>query len=98
MAATITDVSDDYAVIGIWGPHARETLAAVTGDDVSDAALPFRSARNIDGVVVAPVSEFNTYDVLKQRYLILTRDALNILKVRGKDSPAPDGTSTRTRL
>src|SRR4051794_4639414 len=27
-----------------------------------------RSARNIDGVEVAPVAEFNTYDVLKQRY------------------------------
>jgi large subunit ribosomal protein L4 len=45
-----------------------------------------RSARNIEGVQVAPVAEFNTYDVLKQRYLILTRDALNILKERGKAS------------
>jgi large subunit ribosomal protein L4 len=46
----------------------------------------YQSARNIDGVEVAPVAEFNTYDVLKQRYLILTRDALNILKERGKAS------------
>jgi len=43
----ITDISDGYAVVGIWGPRARETLAAVTGDDVSDEALRFRSARNI---------------------------------------------------
>ena len=46
--ATISDVSDDLAVIGIWGPHARETLAGVTGDDVSNDALPFRRALRID--------------------------------------------------
>jgi 4-methylaminobutanoate oxidase (formaldehyde-forming) len=47
-APRIDDVSDDYAVIGIWGPAAREVLAAVTSDDVSDAALPFRRALAID--------------------------------------------------
>jgi len=47
-----------------------------------------QSARNIEGVEVAPVSEFNTYDVLKQRYLVLTREALVALKERVKDRPA----------
>lgn len=47
----------------------------------------YRSARNIDGVQVAPVSDFNTYDVLKQRYLLLTREALNALKERVKSPP-----------
>ena len=46
--ATIADISDDYAVIGIWGPHARETLATVTADDVSNDALPFRRALTVD--------------------------------------------------
>jgi sarcosine dehydrogenase len=45
---TITDISDRYAVIGIWGPQARETLAAVTGDDVSDEAIPFGRALTVD--------------------------------------------------
>ena len=49
----------------------------------------YRSARNIEGVEVAPVAEFNTYDVLKQRYLVLTREALAALKERVKDKPAP---------
>ncbi len=40
----IDDVSDELAVIGIWGPDARRTLAGVTGDDVSGDALPFRRA------------------------------------------------------
>jgi large subunit ribosomal protein L4 len=48
-----------------------------------------QSARNIDGVQVAPVAEFNTYDVLKQRYLVLTREALQALKDRVK--PEADG-------
>ena len=44
----ITDISDEEAVIGIWGPQARETLAAVTDDDVSNDALPFRRAVMVD--------------------------------------------------
>jgi large subunit ribosomal protein L4 len=39
-----------------------------------------RSARNIAGVQVAQVSEFNTYDILAQRYLVLTREAFETLK------------------
>lgn len=49
--------------------------------------LLYRSARNIEGVQVAPVADFNTYDVLKQRYLLLTREALTALKERVKDKP-----------
>lgn len=45
----------------------------------------YLSARNIEGVKVAPVSEFNTYDVLKQRYLVLTREALAALRERVKE-------------
>lgn len=48
----------------------------------------YRSARNIEGVQVAPVADFNTYDVLKQRYLILTREALTALKEKVKDKPS----------
>jgi large subunit ribosomal protein L4 len=46
-----------------------------------------RSARNIEGVKVAPVAEFNTYDILRQRYLVLTREALDALKRQVKDKP-----------
>ncbi|HZW33794.1 MAG TPA: 50S ribosomal protein L4 [Isosphaeraceae bacterium] len=50
-----------------------------------------RSARNIEGVKVAPVAEFNTYDILRQRYLVLTREALATLKeqVKVKVKPQP---------
>jgi large subunit ribosomal protein L4 len=46
-----------------------------------------RSARNIEGVKVAPVGEFNTYDILKQRYLVLTREALARLREQVKHKP-----------
>ena len=45
----------------------------------------YLSARNLPKVLVAPVAEFNTYDVLKQRYLVLTREALTALKERVKE-------------
>src|SRR4051794_31254264 len=51
-------------------------------------SLWHRSARNIEGVQVAPVAEFNTYDVLKQRYLVLTREALTALKERVGTRPS----------
>jgi large subunit ribosomal protein L4 len=47
-----------------------------------------RCVRNIEGVQIAPVAEFNTYDILKQRYLVLTREALAVLKERVKQKPA----------
>ena len=40
----IHDVSDDLAVIGIWGPRAGDVLGAVTGDDLS---IPFSHAREV---------------------------------------------------
>jgi glycine cleavage system aminomethyltransferase T/glycine/D-amino acid oxidase-like deaminating enzyme len=43
----LRDETDATCVIGIWGPHARDILAAVTGDDVSAAALPFGWGRDV---------------------------------------------------
>ncbi|HST13597.1 MAG TPA: FAD-dependent oxidoreductase [Gaiellaceae bacterium] len=46
--ASVVDVTDDHAVIGIWGPEARAALAAVTEVDVSNAAFPFRTAKELE--------------------------------------------------
>jgi glycine cleavage system aminomethyltransferase T len=43
----LRDETDDVTVIGMWGPQARAILQAVTDDDVSAAALPFGSGREI---------------------------------------------------
>jgi large subunit ribosomal protein L4 len=61
----------------------RSILVGLPGND----PLLYRSVRNIDGVQAAPVAEFNTYDILKQRYLVLTREALAVLKERVKQKP-----------
>jgi large subunit ribosomal protein L4 len=53
----------------------------------------YLSARNIDGMKVAPVAEFNTYDVLRQRYLVLTRAALARLRELGKPASQPQRSS-----
>ncbi len=58
---TIADISDELAVIGIWGPAAREVLAACTEDDVSDAALPFRRALGVDVAGAAVLAQRITY-------------------------------------
>jgi large subunit ribosomal protein L4 len=64
-----------------------ERRSVLIGLPVHDPVF-YRSARNLEGVQVSPVADFNTYDVLKQRYLLLTREALAALKERVKEKPA----------
>jgi large subunit ribosomal protein L4 len=86
------DMSEDEAAesVGETKAEARKrTLdrrSIMLGLPVHNPTL-HRSARNIEGVKVAPVAEFNTYDILRQRYLILTREALNALRQQVKDKP-----------
>ncbi|KPJ71062.1 MAG: hypothetical protein AMS14_09595 [Planctomycetes bacterium DG_20] len=49
-------------------------------------ANTYRSARNIPGAMVRPVAELNAYDVLRQRRLILTPKALEVIVQRGAGS------------
>jgi 4-methylaminobutanoate oxidase (formaldehyde-forming) len=41
------DVTEDWGTLSLMGPRARDILAKVTDADVSNAALPFGSAREI---------------------------------------------------
>ena len=43
-----------------------------------------RAARNIDGVELHPVSQFNTYTILRQKRLVLTKPALEALRQKKK--------------
>ena len=43
----VREVTDELAVIGLWGPAARGILEAVTPDGVSNAAFPYLTARSI---------------------------------------------------
>lgn len=61
--------------------HADVTI--LIGTAANDPVV-YRSARNIEGVEILPAAEFNAYAVLKQKRLVLTRDALDVLRKKGK--------------
>lgn len=46
-AARVTDVTEEWGTLSLMGPKAREVLAAVTREDVSNAAFPFAHAHEI---------------------------------------------------
>ncbi len=46
--ARLTDVTTQYAVLALMGPRARDVLAAVTRDDVSNEGFPFAHCRPIN--------------------------------------------------
>ena len=50
----VADVTSAWACLGMWGPQARDILASVSPDDVSNEAFPYLTARNI-AVGHAPV-------------------------------------------
>jgi glycine cleavage system aminomethyltransferase T/glycine/D-amino acid oxidase-like deaminating enzyme len=43
----VRDVTSARACFGLWGPWAREILAPLTKDDVSDSGFPYLSGREI---------------------------------------------------
>ncbi|MFV0459417.1 MAG: FAD-dependent oxidoreductase [Actinomycetales bacterium] len=44
----ITDLTNDYTTVGVWGPKARDILASLTSDDVSNEGFGFGTFREID--------------------------------------------------
>jgi len=45
--ATLTDHTDGVSTLGLWGPRARDILASITDDDVSDEGFGFLTCREI---------------------------------------------------
>jgi heterotetrameric sarcosine oxidase gamma subunit len=46
-SALLDDITSGRVCFGLWGPRARDLLAPLTTDDLSDAAFPFMTARAI---------------------------------------------------
>jgi large subunit ribosomal protein L4 len=55
-------------------------LIGTAGLDPSGQTRIYRSARNIRGVELLPVNELNTYAILKQKRLLLTKAAFDALR------------------
>ncbi len=47
-SAQLTDVTSAWCTVGLWGPRARDVLASVTRDDVSNDGFPFMTNRWIE--------------------------------------------------
>ncbi len=45
--ASVTDVTDAFAVLGLMGPRSRDLLARVSGADLANGAFPFGACREI---------------------------------------------------
>jgi glycine cleavage system aminomethyltransferase T/glycine/D-amino acid oxidase-like deaminating enzyme len=43
----VEDVTSAYACFGLWGPHARDIMQALTPSDVSHRAFPYMTSRQI---------------------------------------------------
>ena len=46
--AGVVDVTSAYAVLSVMGPRSRDLLQSLTPDDLSNAAFPFATSREID--------------------------------------------------
>jgi large subunit ribosomal protein L4 len=63
-------------------------LVGLGKDDVDEKKTVYLSARNIAGVEVSPAAQFNAYQVLRPKRLLLTRSAVQELCKTAKWSPA----------
>ncbi len=61
LGVEINDVTEDYAVIGLWGPKARKVLEKITTTDISNSSFPYMSAKNIEVGAVSVFAQRVTY-------------------------------------
>ncbi|HWF74320.1 MAG TPA: FAD-dependent oxidoreductase [Solirubrobacteraceae bacterium] len=47
-SAQLHDETSSWCTLGLWGPRARDILASVTGEDVSNEGFPFARCRTIE--------------------------------------------------
>jgi large subunit ribosomal protein L4 len=59
----------------------KRNLSLLIGTDKLDPVV-YKSARNLEGVRVLPASDFNAYEVLRPKKLVLTRGALDALRAK----------------
>lgn len=67
-------------VLKALGVSKQTTLLAINGHD----PVIWKCARNIDSLQVSPGSNLNAYDLLHQKRLVITRDAMDAIRGRNK--------------
>lgn len=75
-------MTDMLKAIGLYGQRCLLAVAA-------HSPGVYKSVRNLEKVLVSPAAELNAYNVLRQRHLVITRDALDgLLGRNGKAESA----------
>jgi large subunit ribosomal protein L4 len=75
-------------ILGALNLKGLSCLIGLGAADVDEEKRVYKSARNIRGVTVTPAKDFNAYEVLKPKRLVLTRAALQELCKNTKWNPA----------
>jgi large subunit ribosomal protein L4 len=71
--------------------HGLTCLVGLGAADIDEQRTVYMSGRNIKGLEVFPVSQFNAYTVLRPKRLLLTRAGLQELCKGAKWNPAHPG-------
>jgi large subunit ribosomal protein L4 len=100
LAARLADdevkVVDAITVSGPKTAPVARMLAALGVADTTVLVAPekhdadfWKSARNIEGVSVAPVAELNAWAILQPRSIVITRGALDAVRAAAKSTAKP---------
>jgi len=81
------EVANALKALGVYG---KKTAIAIDKHD----PVVYRSARNIEGVTINPVSELNAYSILRPRNLVITKAALDTLRKGPITKAELDGETT----
>ena len=70
---TISNITDDYAALGISGPFSRHVLSKLTDTDMSHEKFKFLTVKDMDiaGVPVWALRLSYTGKMIKQRITII---------------------------
>ncbi len=47
-SVTVEEITDRWAVLGLWGPRARAVLQVLTSADLSNSAFPYMTAQTVE--------------------------------------------------
>ena len=82
---SVGDVPKTKEVVSTFKALGLDPSRTLLTIDAYDATL-WRSARNVAGLRVSPASDLNAYDLLHQKMLLVTKDAIDQLRGVGKAS------------
>ena len=86
--AVVTDVTAAEAVLCLMGPQAREVLARVSPDDLSNAAHPYGSAREIEvGMGLARAHRVSYVGELGWELYVPTDQAAHVFEALSEAAP-----------